>query len=350
MDKRLITLIVILIVVITLAVGYRVFTGDGKGYYDKNREYLPISKNNTFSYIENHPAFKDFSEFIQPWKDTKNRIITPYLPLNVVCATNYVDADSITEGLNFLVQQSQEKDIFFDIYSEEEREEDSTKEHTGLYFIPGDTEKPFVLLVSGGAFRSVCNFLEAFPVSRLMHEAGYNVFILQYRVDPKKKMELNIVETRQQIANSDFGRAMQYIFECADELGITTDNYAVCGFSAGGRLCQMWGLDNEYGYKYYGIPRPAASMLIYSGWDDPAFEGCYNTQPPAYFAHVKNDKIIGDETSKKIDVYISKLKELGISVEEHVYAEAMHGFGAGEGTGAEGWTEDAIAFWETHMQ
>lgn len=91
-------------------------------------------------------------------------------------------------------------------------------------------------------------------------------------------------------------------------------------------------------------------MLIYSGWDDPAFEECYDTQPPTYFARVKNDTTIGEENSEKISVYIDKLKELEIPVEDHVYTEAMHGFGAGVGTDAEGWTEDAIAFWEAYMQ
>lgn len=350
MKKKWITMLVILAILIVFVAGYRIFTGDGKGYYDNNGELVPINKNNTFGYIEDYPAFEEFSEFIQPWKDTKNRVVTPHLPLSVVCKTNHVDADSITEGLNFIADQSRQGDIFFDIYSEEEKREDPTKNNTGLYFIPGDPEKPFILLVSGGAFQSVCNFLEAFPVSQLMHEEGYNVFMLQYRVEPEQKTVENGVEPRQKTANSDFGRAMQYIFEHANEFEITTENYAVCGFSAGGRLCHMWGLDNEYGYEHYGIPKPAVSMLIYSGRDDPAFEGCYNTQPPTYFARVKNDTTIGEENSEKISVYIDKLMELEIPVEDHVYTEAMHGFGAGVGTDAEGWTEDAIAFWEAHMK
>lgn len=349
MKIRGLVLLVILPLLIAVAVIYRILTGDGKDYYDKSGKYLPISKNNTFGYIEKHPAFKEFSKFIQPWKDTKNRIVTPYLPLSVVCAANHVDADSITEGFNFIIQQSREQDIFFDIYTAEEKKEDPSKENTGLYFIPGDPDKPFVLLVSGGAFQSVCNFLEAFPVSQLMHEAGCNVFILQYRVDPEKSMVLDEVEPRQKAANSDFGKAMKYIFEHADEFGVTTDNYAVCGFSAGGRLCHMWGLDNEYGYEHYGIPKPAVSMLIYSGWDDPVFEGCYETQPPTYFAHVENDTTIGADLSEKIEVYADRLRTLHIPVEEHIYTAAVHGFGAGTGTDAEDWVEDAIAFWGAHM-
>lgn len=349
MKMRWIVLTMIAVALPAAVIGYQLLTGNGKGYYDQDGKYLEIEKNNTFGYIEKHPAFEGFSEFIQPWKDWKNRIVTPYLPLRVVCAANHADADSVTEGLNFIVRQSQERKLFFDIYSEEERREEPAKANTGLYFIPGAQDQQFVFLVSGGGFQSVCNFLEAFPVSRRMHEAGYHVFILQYRVDSEKDMVLDEVELRQALAVEDFGRAMQYIFDHADELGVNTESYAVCGFSAGGRLCHMWGLDNEYGYGNYEIPKPVASMLIYSGWDDQAFEDRYSTQPPTYFAHVENDITIGTELSEKIGVYAEKLRRRGIPVEEHIYTEAMHGFGAGTGTEADGWIEDAVAFWEAHQ-
>lgn len=37
---------------------------------------------------------------------------------------------------------------------------------------------------------------------------------------------------------------------------------------------------------------------------------------------------------------------LGIDTEFHVYEGLGHGFGLGTGTAAEGWLEDATAFWE----
>ena len=195
----------------------------------------------------------------------------------------------------------------------------------------------------------MCNFLEAFPVSRLFHEAGYPVFILQYRVNPYLKMNLQEVEPRQKEANLDFGRAMQYIFSHKKELGIRTEDYAVCGFSAGGRLCQMWGLDNEYGYRNFDIAKPAVSMLIYSGWDDAAFDGYYCTEPPTFFASVQDDAVIGKKLSDGIEKYGEKLKELGIPVERHIYSGSLHGFGTGAGTDAEGWTDEAILFWQKCM-
>jgi dipeptidyl aminopeptidase/acylaminoacyl peptidase len=46
---------------------------------------------------------------------------------------------------------------------------------------------------------------------------------------------------------------------------------------------------------------------------------------------------------------VNALKALGIDAEFHVYPNLGHGFGLGIGTSAEGWFEEAVAFWEKHM-
>ena len=43
---------------------------------------------------------------------------------------------------------------------------------------------------------------------------------------------------------------------------------------------------------------------------------------------------------------LEAMKKAGIDTEFHVYPGLGHGFGLGTGTSAEGWIEDAIAFWE----
>ena len=40
----------------------------------------------------------------------------------------------------------------------------------------------------------------------------------------------------------------------------------------------------------------------------------------------------------------------GIDTEFHCYPGLGHGFGLGTGTAAEGWLDDAVAFWERQMQ
>ena len=149
---------------------------------------------------------------------------------------------------------------------------------------------------------------------------GYNVFILQYRVAAGKTTTNELIKSQEVIANS-----------------------------AGGRLSQLWGLDNESGYQRYGLPSPAAAMLAYSGWYDEDFAGCYGTQPPTFFAYVKEDKVIGEQNVKDIEKTIDIMKNLDKDIEVRAYDHAYHGFGTGAGTDADGWMDEAISFWEKEM-
>lgn len=47
---------------------------------------------------------------------------------------------------------------------------------------------------------------------------------------------------------------------------------------------------------------------------------------------------------------LRQLQSLNIPTEFHKYKGLGHGFGLGIGTIAEGWIDDAIAFWEYQMR
>ncbi len=46
---------------------------------------------------------------------------------------------------------------------------------------------------------------------------------------------------------------------------------------------------------------------------------------------------------------IENLKNAGVETEFHIYPGLDHGWGYGQGTSAEGWMDDAVAFWERQM-
>jgi dipeptidyl aminopeptidase/acylaminoacyl peptidase len=46
---------------------------------------------------------------------------------------------------------------------------------------------------------------------------------------------------------------------------------------------------------------------------------------------------------------VNALKTLGIDAEFHAYPNLGHGFGLGIGTSAEGWFDEAVAFWKKHI-
>jgi acetyl esterase/lipase len=47
---------------------------------------------------------------------------------------------------------------------------------------------------------------------------------------------------------------------------------------------------------------------------------------------------------------VADLRQGGTEVEYHKFKNLGHGFGLGTGTSAEGWTDDAIRFWEKFTQ
>jgi len=46
---------------------------------------------------------------------------------------------------------------------------------------------------------------------------------------------------------------------------------------------------------------------------------------------------------------LEAMAALGIPTEFHAYEGLPHGFGLGTGTVAEGWIDNAVAFWEAQM-
>lgn len=55
-------------------------------------------------------------------------------------------------------------------------------------------------------------------------------------------------------------QAIRFIRDNHKALRVPADDYAVCGFSAGGHLAASWGSDN-LGYKIYNLPAPDALIL-----------------------------------------------------------------------------------------
>ena len=85
---------------------------------------------------------------------------------------------------------------------------------------------------------------DSFPHALELAKRGYNAFAVIYRPG-------------WQTAYEDLARALTFIFENAEELGVNTNGYSLWGGSAGGRMAAELG---SYGAAYYGgadIPKPA---------------------------------------------------------------------------------------------
>lgn len=73
----------------------------------------------------------------------------------------------------------------------------------------------------------------------------------------------------------------------------------------------------------------------------------YTTDDPPTFACVGEQD--GIANWRVMQRRIDALAAADIPVEFHHYPTLGHGFGLGIGTEAEGWLEEAVAFWEAQM-
>lgn len=169
---------------------------------------------------------------------------------------------------------------------------------------------------------------DSFPHALELSKMGYNAFALIYRPGA-------------QTACEDLARAISFIFEHAEELEVDTDCYSLWGGSAGARMAAYLG---SYGTAAFGgddLPQAGAVIMQYTGHSEYSAE-----DPPTYACVGTNDGIANWRT---MESRLAAMEELGIPTEFHAYQGLRHGFGLGTGTVAEGWIDDAVAFWEAQM-
>ena len=240
-----------------------------------------------------------------------------------------IDSDKTVEITNYMKEHAGAGEtIFFDIYSEEEKEADPAKEDTGLFFFKGNSGEKFAVCNAGGGFAYVGAMHDSFPHALELSKQGYNAFALIYRPGA-------------QTACEDLARAISFIFEHAEELEVDTDCYSLWGGSAGARMAAYLG---SYGTAAFGgdeLPRPGTVVMQYTGHSEYT-----ESDPPTYVCVGENDGIASWRT---MEGRLERMSALGIDTEFHKYPGLSHGFGLGTGTVAEGWIEDAVAFWEKHM-
>ena len=242
---------------------------------------------------------------------------------------NHIDPDKTVEIVNTLKNRVLAGEtVFYDLYTEEEKAADPAKEDTGLFFFKGDTGAPFAVCSAGGGFAYVGAMHDSFPHALELSKKGYNAFALIYRPGA-------------QTACEDLARAIRFIFTNSEELGVSTDCYSLWGGSAGGRMTAYL---SSYGPAAFGggdLPRPGTAVIQYTGHTD------YSGQEPPTFVCVGDRDGIADW--RTMERRQNALDALGIETEFHVYAGLGHGFGLGTGTAAEGWLDDAAAFWQKQI-
>ncbi len=323
--KKRVTFIICIAIILGIC-GY-VIGNEGKQDFIMNNKDTSYTINSTIETVINDPDFKDYGRLMFPLE-------SQYYSGNTLGNLNFtwynnVDPNKTVEIVNYFKENREKGNtIFYDIYTSKEKEEDPTKENTGLFFFKGKPDEKFAICNAGGGFAYVAAMHDSFPQALELSKKGYNAFALIYRPGA-------------QTACEDLARAITFIFQNAAELEVNIDDYSLWGGSAGGRMAAWLGM---YGPAMFGggdLPQPSAVITQYTGYSD------YSEKDPPTYA------CVGDEDGiaywKTMQERLNKMNALGIDTEFHVYKGLKHGFGLGTGTVAEGWIDDAVAFWEDQM-
>ena len=253
----------------------------------------------------------------------RTEVFAPYGRLLFPVQRGYMDGDTLAS------QAVAGKQIFYPIYTEEEMRRDPAKRDTGLFFFRGRAGAPVAICNAGGGFAYVGAMQDSFPHALALSKKGYHAFALIYRPGA-------------QTACEDLARAIAFVHEHAAELGVDAAGYALWGGSAGVRMA-AWFV--SFGTEAFGerpYPRPAAVILQYMGLSE-----VYGNEPPTYSCVGTADGIASWRTMQR---RTEAIEWNGQAAQIEIFPGLPHGFGLGEGTGAEGWLDCATDFWEEHRR
>lgn len=295
------------------------------------RRHRKVNARTTVEEVLDMECFHDFRQFLFPGTlgkaDLKKTLsgIAPLFPYH-----KHVNTEVTLEVLQFMRERAESGErIFYDIYSEEEKNNDPTKRPTGMFFFRGIPCAPFAVVCPGGSFAYLASLHESLPHAVRLSRRGFNAFALCYRTDSAEA------------ACEDLAAAITFVFDHAFELGIDTECYSLWGSSVGAHIAAYL---TSYGPQAFGgkkLPRAGTLVMQYTGHTNHTRQ-----EPPTYVCVGENDGMCDWQVMKK---RCDALAACGIDTEFHKYPHLGHGFGLGIGTEAEGWIESAIAFWKRHL-
>ena len=276
-------------------------------------------------------------------------------------------ADDCAKSLNMAIENyNNGVQVTWQLYSPEEIEANSELGMVQLYYYPAENPNAnYVLLLGGNAGIDTGHLGEALASAYQLHEQGVAVFALRYR---------SFMDANDDAPMYDTLRALKFIDDHAEQFQVQRENYALLGYSSGGQIVGLVGSDDaKYGYKQLGVPVPAALLMAYPvndffegklAWSvlvDPGSMKLHyywknisdvvtSDYPPTYFWCGKNDSILFWLDWRRQAPKLEKaLADAGAEYKVIYYDNADHAVGVGNGTDAEGWLTDAVAFWKEHM-
>ena len=287
------------------------------------------------------------------WKNkTLEQYMRPELVDDSVAAMNLV-AENTRNGVQ----------VTWQVYSPEEIAANSSLGCVQLYYFPGkEPGGKYALVVPGNGSTMTSEMEEGGSAAYQLHEQGYTVFVLRYRI---------WMDMGDNAPLEDLARAVEYITAHAEELGVQPEDYALVGFSSGGQVAGVFA-NSKRGYGRYHVAKPGVLLLGYSVSDTSVMKPVYHTlydigtcgwryywtsldkaveegYPPVYFWRGNDDSMLGPAWMPgQYNDFEKALQACNVPYKRVTYQHAPHAIGTGNGTDAEGWMTDAVAFWEQY--
>ena len=125
-----------------------------------------VTENTTVGEVKNMAAFGDFGRLLFPVDRTVSDDMTLKKISNSSTYTwyNYIKPEKTVEIVNYLKNSAENgQQIFYNIYTKDEMQADSSLRDTGLFFFKGEDNAKFTVCNAGGGFAYVGAMHDSFP-------------------------------------------------------------------------------------------------------------------------------------------------------------------------------------------
>jgi acetyl esterase/lipase len=213
-----------------------------------------------------------------------------------------------------------------------------------VYSPEGKNTGAAVVVFPGGGYQILAIDLEGTEVCDWLTSKGITCVLLKYRV-PNSGMHWEKqcdcqVNPKSPTALEDAQRTVGLVRFYAAEWHLDPHKIGVLGFSAGGHMVAA--MSTHFAQRLYPVVdaadkescRPDFAVALYPGhlWiDDKKFElnpdirtNITRQTPPTFLLQAENDDV--DNVNQALVYYIA-LKDAGVPVEMHLYAQGGHAFG-----------------------
>ena len=342
--KKLLKIFLIILAAALLLVlaAYLCLLGRSGDYTDESGSYTHIDSRNSFTYICAHPGLAGLGEDVLPWDGSMLNTLVRPLKLKLLIPFLGKHEETVVDSINYTIDRYEDGSAeFLSYYSEAEIAADPSKTDTGLLYYHTADGAPFVVICPGGSFTFVGVVSSGYPYVQTLQDAGYNVFILEYRVGARDGEDDKTPSVDR--ASEDLLSAVMYILSHAGELAVSSADYLVLGSSAGGQLTARYCAEGNF--AALGLPAPAGCIMLYpANCQKYDYSGC---SVPMFITVCADDPQIN---VAGLDTAVAAMEAAGMAVSYTKFETGGHSFGLGVGTPAEGWLERAIAWMEPYVR